>query len=99
MTKTDLALLICSFIGYLITFYSFYHNLKREHLEREEREAKARRQEREERRREQEKDALWKQSVNDQLDRLTKRVDSHNRYAEMFREYGEDIAFIRGKLE
>lgn len=58
-----------------------------------------RRQEREERRREQEKDALWKQSVNDQLDRLTKRVDSHNRYAEMFREYGEDIAFIRGQLE
>ena len=39
----------------------------------------SRRQEREERRREQEKDALWKQSVNDQLDRLTKRVDSHNR--------------------
>lgn len=59
----------------------------------------SRRQEREERRREQEKDALWKQSVNDQLDRLTKRVDSHNRYAEMFREYGEDIAFIRGQLE
>ena len=59
----------------------------------------SRRQEREERRREQEKDALWKQSVNDQLDRLTKRVDSHNRYAEMFREYGEDIAFIRGQQE
>ena len=59
----------------------------------------SRRQEREERRREQEKDALWKQSVNGQLDRLTKRVDSHNRYAEMFREYGEDIAFIRGQLE
>ena len=59
----------------------------------------SRRQEREERRREQEKNAIWKQSVNDQLDRLTKRVDSHNRYAEMFREYGEDIAFIRGQLE
>ena len=59
----------------------------------------SRRQEREERRREQEKDALWKQSVNDQLERLTRRVDSHNHYAEMFREYGEDIAFIRGQLE
>ena len=59
----------------------------------------SRRQEREERRREAEKDALWKQSVNDQLERLTRRVDSHNRYAEMFREYGEDIGFIRGQLE
>lgn len=39
------------------------------------------------------------QQVKDQLKELSKRVDSHNRYAEMFREYGEDIAFIRGQLE
>ena len=39
------------------------------------------------------------QQVKDQLKELSERVDSHNRYAEMFREYGEDIAFIRGQLE
>ena len=57
------------------------------------------RKEREERRKEQEQDAIWKARVNNQLDTLTRRVDSHNHYAEMFREYGEDIAFIRGQLE
>ena len=59
----------------------------------------SRKQEAKERQRQLEADAVWKASVNQQLDRLTKRVDSHNRYAEMFREYGEDIAFIRGMLE
>ena len=59
----------------------------------------ARRKEAEERRHAQEQDAIWKASVNKQLERLERRVDSHNRYAEMFREYGEDIAFIRGRLE
>lgn len=39
------------------------------------------------------------QKLQDKIEELSKRVDSHNRYAEMFREYGEDIAFIRGKLE
>lgn len=59
----------------------------------------SRKQEAKERQRQLEADAVWKASVNQQLDALTKRVDSHNRYAEMFHEYGEDIAFIRGKLE
>ena len=59
----------------------------------------SRKQEAKERQRQLEADAVWKASVNQQLDRLTKRVDSHNRYAEMFRSYGEDIAFIRGMLE
>ena len=58
------------------------------------------------RRKEREDDAKWKQRVNDQLDQLTERVDSHNNYAELFNRYAkdiadtrEDIAFIRGKLE
>ena len=59
----------------------------------------ARKKEQEEKVKQQEADAIWKASVNQQLDQLTKRVDSHNRYAEMFRSYGEDIAFIRGQLE
>ena len=59
----------------------------------------SRKQEAKERQRQLEADAVWKASVNQQLDRLTKRVDSHNRYAEMLHEYGEDIAFIRGMLE
>ena len=59
----------------------------------------SRKQEAKERQRQLEEDAVWKASVNQQLNALTQRVDSHNRYAEMFREYGEDIAFIRGMLE
>ena len=59
----------------------------------------SRKQEAKERQRQLEADAVWKASVNQQLNALTQRVDSHNRYAEMFREYGEDIAFIRGMLE
>lgn len=59
----------------------------------------ARNQERDEKRKEKEEQKVWRKGVDDRLDRLTERVDSHNRYAEMFREYGEDIAFIRGKLE
>ena len=59
----------------------------------------SRQQEAKERQRQLDADAVWQARVNQQLDRLTKRVDSHNRYAEMFREYGEDIAFIRGMLE
>ena len=59
----------------------------------------SRKQEAKERQRQLEADAVWKASVNQQLSALTQRVDSHNRYAEMFREYGEDIAFIRGMLE
>lgn len=39
------------------------------------------------------------QRLEDAIQNLARRVDSHNRYAEMFREYGEDIAFIRGQLE
>lgn len=58
-----------------------------------------RKKEAEEKRLQQEQDAIWRDRVNQQLDQLSRRVDSHNRYAEMFREYGEDIAFIRGKLE
>ena len=60
---------------------------------------RSRKQEARERQRQLEADAVWKASVNQQLDALSKRVDSHNRYAEMFRQYGEDIAFIRGQLE
>ncbi len=39
------------------------------------------------------------QKIKDTLDQHGKLIESHNKYAEMFREYGEDIAFIRGKLE
>lgn len=39
------------------------------------------------------------QKLEDSINSLSKRVDSHNRYAEMFHEYGEDIAFIRGQME
>lgn len=59
----------------------------------------SRKQEAKERQRQLEEDAVWKAGVNQQLAALNRRVDSHNRYAEMFREYGEDIAFIRGQLE
>lgn len=59
----------------------------------------ARKKEQAEKEKQRQEDAIWKDQVNRQLDQLTRRVDSHNRYAEMFREYGEDIAFIRGKLE
>ena len=66
----------------------------------------AKKQEAQERQRQLEADAVWKASVNQQLDALTKRVDSHNHYAELFAqskddnaEMKADIAFIRGKLE
>lgn len=66
----------------------------------------SRKQEAKERQRQLEADAVWKASVNQQLDALTKRVDSHNHYAELFAqskddnaEMKADIAFIRGKLE
>ena len=44
----------------------------------------AKKQEAQERQRQLEADAVWKASVNQQLDALTKRVDSHNHYAELF---------------
>lgn len=39
------------------------------------------------------------QKIKDTLAQHGKLIESHNKYAEMFREYGEDIAFIRGQLE
>ncbi len=39
------------------------------------------------------------QKIEDTQAEHGRRLNDHNRYAEMFREYGEDIAFIRGKLE
>lgn len=66
----------------------------------------SRKREAEERQRQLEADAVWKASVNQRLDALTQRVDSHNHYAEMFAESKDDnaemkadIAFIRGMLE
>lgn len=53
-----------------------------------------------------ENEASWKQRVDDEMKNTTKsieslsrRVDSHNNYAKMFAEYGEDIAYIRGLLD
>lgn len=58
-----------------------------------------RNQERDEKRKEKEEQKVWRKGVDDRLDRLTERVDSHNRYAEMFHEYGADIAYIRGVID
>lgn len=58
------------------------------------------------RKKEIEEEAKWHQRIEDVLVQntdniktLSKRVDSHNHYAELFGEYGEDIAYIRGTMD
>lgn len=58
------------------------------------------------RQKEREDTVEWRKGVDDRLDALTRRVDSHNDYAKMFysakdelMHMKEDIAFIRGQLE
>lgn len=53
-----------------------------------------------------ERRAKESQKIEDALENLTVRVDSHNHYAEMFAEtkseiseVKENVAFIRGKIE
>ena len=41
----------------------------------------------------------WQQQTDDNIKELTRRVDEHNSYAQMFQKSAEDIAFIKGKLE
>lgn len=57
------------------------------------------------RQKEREDTIRWRKGVDDRLDALTKRVDSHNDYAKMFysakdelMNMKEDISFIRGQL-
>lgn len=45
------------------------------------------------------RDAMKEQKLADRLDRLEKKVDEHNGYAQKFEEIGNDIAIIKTKVE
>ena len=106
MDKLALVLSICSFFGYLITFYTFIHNLKKERLEREEKEKREREEREAKRREEAQARKLWEQKVETQLEEIKEKqkeqgeqIKEHNNYADLWHKSSEDIAYIKGTLE